>query len=131
MNVWFGRGISKKNPTDYRSYAVCIPILWCVMWWGLSAKQRDAPNPSGRLVSFMVYARKLGRREEEGGKSGLGEQGRWEVEQRGVEKERRRGERKMRGGKGGGCGGTGEGETEGGREGVRGVGEGEQGRGER
>ena len=50
-----------KNPTDYRSYAVCIPILWCVMWWGLSAKQRDAPNPSGRLVSFMVYARKLGR----------------------------------------------------------------------
>ena len=54
------------------------------MLWGLSAKQRDAPNPSGRLVSFMVYARKLGR-EEEGGKSGLGEQGRWEVEQRGVE----------------------------------------------
>lgn len=82
-----------KNPTDYRSYAVCIPILWCVMWWGLSAKQRDAPNPSGRLVSFMVYARKLGRGEEEGGKSGLGEQGRWEVEQRGVEggKEKGRG----------------------------------------
>ena len=74
-----------KNPTDYRSYVVCIPILWCVMWWGLSAKQRDAPNPSGRLVSFMVYARKLGRGEEEGGKSGLGEQGRWEVEGRGVE----------------------------------------------
>ena len=63
------------------------------MWWGLSAKQRDAPNPSGRLVSFMVYARKLGRGEEEGGKSGLGEQGRWEVEQRGVEggKEKGRG----------------------------------------
>ena len=74
-----------KNPTDYRCYAVCIPILWCVMWWGLSAKQRDAPNPSGRLVSFMVYARKLGRGEEEAGKSGQGGQGRWEVEQRGVE----------------------------------------------
>ena len=63
------------------------------MWWGLSAKQRDALNPSGRLVSFMVYARKLGRVEEEGGKSGLGEQRRWEVEQRGVEggKEKGRG----------------------------------------
>ena len=54
-------GLEGKFPTDYRSYAVCIPILWCIMWWGLSAKQRDAPNPSGRLVSFMVYARKLGR----------------------------------------------------------------------
>ena len=53
------------------------------MWWGLSAKQRDAPNPSGRLVSFMVYARKLGKGEEVG-KSGLGEQGKWEVEQRGM-----------------------------------------------
>ena len=84
MTVWFG-GEFLTNPTDYRSYVVCIPILWCVMWWGLSAKQRDAPNPSGRLVSFMVYARKLGKVEEEGGKSRLGEQGRWEVEQSGVE----------------------------------------------
>ena len=67
-----------KNPTDYRSYAVCIPILWCVMWWGLSAKQRDAPNPSGRLVSFMVYARKLGRGEDGGREEqtgGTGEMG--------------------------------------------------------
>ena len=106
-----------KSPTDYRSYAVCISILWCVMWWGLSAKQRDAPNPSGKLVSFMVYARKLGRGEE-GGKSRLWEQGRWEVEQRGVEGGKRRGEGKSRGGKGGGGGGTGEGETGRGREGV-------------
>ena len=67
------------------------------MWLGLSAKQRDAPNPSGRLVSFMVYARKLGRGEEEGGKSGLGEQGRWEVEQRGVEGEKEKGRGKDKG----------------------------------
>ena len=60
-----------KNPTDYRSYAVCIPILWCIMWWDLSAKQRNAPKPSGRLVSFMVNERKLGRGEERG-KSGPG-----------------------------------------------------------
>ena len=52
---------------------------------GPECKAKGAPNSSGRLVSFMVYARKLGRGEEEGGKSGLGEQGRWEVEQRGVE----------------------------------------------
>ena len=85
-----------KNSIDYRSYAVCIPILWCVMWWGLSSKQRDAPNPSGRLVSFIVYARKLGRGEEEGGKGGLGEQGngRWN---RGEWKEERRRRGKVEG----------------------------------
>ena len=117
-----------KNPTDYRSYVVCIPILWCVMWWGLSAKQRDAPNPSGRLVSSMVYARKLGRGEEEGREERTGGNrgdGRWNRGE--LKEERRRGEGKTRGGKGGGgggmkgggkrggVGGTGEGETEGGR----------------
>ena len=73
------------------------------MWWGLSAKQRDAPNPSGRLVSFMVYARKLGRGEErrrEWRTGGTGEMG------GGTEGSGRRkgeGERERRGeGKGGG-----------------------------
>ena len=73
MNVWFGRGIS-ENLTDYRSYAVCIPNMVCYVVGPECLEQRDAPNSSGRLVSFMVYARKLGRREEEEGKSGLGEQ---------------------------------------------------------
>ena len=111
-----------KNPTDYRSYAVCISILWCVMWWGLSAKQRDAPNPSGRLVSFMVYARKLGRGGGRGGKSGLGEHGRWEVEQRGVEGGKEKGRGKHEGRERGRRWGNRRG-----REGVRGVREGEQG----
>ena len=68
-----------KNPTDYRSYAVCIPILWCVTWWGLSAKQRDAPNSSGRLVSFIVYIGKLerGRRREGRVDWGSRGDGRW------------------------------------------------------
>ena len=101
-----------KNPTDYRSYAVCIPILWCVMWWGLSAKQKDAPNPSGRLVSFMVYARKLGR----GGGGGRRREGRADWGNKGDgrwnrgewKEERRRGEGKTKGVKGGGkCGGGG------------------------
>ena len=63
-----------KDLTDYRSYAVCIPILWCVMWWGLSAKQMDAPNPSSRLVSSMVYARK---EEGGGGREGRADWGNW------------------------------------------------------
>ena len=38
---------------------------------GLSAKQRDAPDTSGRLVSFQVYVTKLGKVEGEG-KAGEG-----------------------------------------------------------
>ena len=44
-----------------------------------------------------MHARKLGRGEKEGGKSGLGEQGRWEVEQRGVEGGKERGREKDEG----------------------------------
>ena len=79
-----------KNPTDYRSYVVCIPILWCVMWWGLSAKQRDAPNPSGRQVSFMVYESWGGGRRREG-RADWGNRGDGRWNRGGWKEERRRG----------------------------------------
>ena len=61
--VWGGGGGGGggflKNLTDYGSMHYVF-LIWCVMWrdWGLSVKQRDAPDTSGRLVNVMIDIRK-------------------------------------------------------------------------